>query len=136
MLSISTSTTLNVKSMPFVLSPWHFLHLLIVLVSQITAKHINSLIELITSNLDTIHSTDVHPSATTVATSGLIEGINSAETVIKHFKNTLLYIQARKTGLGALDSSNGNTSNGMSNGGGEVNRFEAVEVNGPLLKLK
>ncbi|KAI5481112.1 hypothetical protein MNV49_005547 [Pseudohyphozyma bogoriensis] len=92
-------------------------------VEAISAKHINSLIELITSQIDNIHSPDVHPSAG--ATSGLIEGVNTAEAVIAHFRNTLVYIQGRKEGLGHEGDAAADT----------VKLFENVQVNGPLLKL-
>lgn len=69
----------------------------------------------------------MHPSGATGATSGLIEGVNSAETVIKHFRNTLLYIQSRKDGLG-LHSEDGTQE-------GQTQLFKDVDVAGPLLKL-
>mgnify|MGYP001579303170 CR=1 FL=1 len=89
----STSTTLSVASTPFVRrllersSLAHPIELV-----QISAKHINSLVELIASNMDSIHTTDASPSAG--ATSGLIEGIGSPEAVQAHFKNTLLYSES------------------------------------------
>lgn len=92
-------------------------------VDAISAKHINSLIELITSQIDNVHSADVHPSAG--ATSGLIEGVNTAEAVVTHFRNTLLYIQERKEGLGHEGEAAADT----------IRMFEDVTVSGPLLKL-
>lgn len=66
----------------------------------------------------------------------MIEGINSAEAVIKHFRNTLLYIQSRKDGLGLHDPSLVGAGGGGSNGNeGVKNLFEDVDVAGPLLKL-
>lgn len=98
--------------------------------------------ELITSNLDSIHSTDVHPSAGS-ATSGLIEGVNTAEAVIRHFRNTLGYIEARKEGRGheGLGGGGGGLGGEATAAGGGVGAeeaqrlFEDVEVAGPLLKL-
>lgn len=101
---------------------------------------------MITSNIDNIHSTDVHPS-TGAATSGLIEGVNTAEAVVRHFKNTLNYIQSRKEGGGGATLGNGN---GLGVAGEEIagevftrekeeevrKLFSAVEVAGPLLKLR
>ncbi|ORY72896.1 vacuolar protein sorting-associated protein 35 [Leucosporidium creatinivorum] len=109
-------------------------------VEAISAKHINSLVELITSNLDSIHSTDVHPSAGS-ATSGLIEGVNTAEAVIGHFRNTLNYIQARKEGVSHEGANVGAMGGAELGGQGSVGAeeaarlFEDVDVAGPLLKL-
>ncbi|KAM0747958.1 vacuolar protein sorting-associated protein 35 [Meredithblackwellia eburnea MCA 4105] len=94
-------------------------------VEAISAKHINSLVELITSNMDGIHTTDVSPSAG--ATSGLIEGINSPEAVLAHFKNTLLYIQSRKEGLS-------NDAEGEAQDSVKI-LYEGVDIVGPLLRF-
>ncbi|GAA5980497.1 hypothetical protein JCM11641_003413 [Rhodosporidiobolus odoratus] len=110
-------------------------------VEAISAKHINSLVELITSNLDnlpppsstsaTTPNPNTHsqsgpfaaPSTLGGATSGLIEGVNSAEAVVKHFRNTLRYIAGRK------DGENEQTTE-------EVMRlYQEVDVAGPLLKV-
>ncbi|KAJ9119921.1 hypothetical protein QFC24_005404 [Naganishia onofrii] len=64
------------------------------LVEAVTAKYINSLVELITSNIDLIHGTDTHPASS--APPGLLEGIHSPDMIVQHFRNTLLYIQGRK----------------------------------------
>jgi hypothetical protein len=123
---ISTFTTLSVGWKPYVRSPplsRTKYYLRSSSRSQISAKHINSLVELITSNIDNIHSTDVHPSAG--ATSGLIEGVNTAEAVVKHFRNTLMYIQGRKDGHSHDGDAAADTAR----------LFAEVDVAGPLLKL-
>ncbi|QRV76950.1 vacuolar protein sorting-associated protein 35 [Ceratobasidium sp. AG-Ba] len=63
-------------------------------VAEVTPKYINSLIELITSNVDVISAPDFHP--TSRSPPGLIEGVHTADMILRHFKRTLLYIQARK----------------------------------------
>jgi vacuolar protein sorting-associated protein 35 len=63
-------------------------------VAEVMPKYINSLVELITSNIDSISSGDLHPSAR--APPGLVEGVHTPDMIIRHFKNTLLYIQAKK----------------------------------------
>ncbi|CUA71376.1 Vacuolar protein sorting-associated protein 35 [Rhizoctonia solani] len=63
-------------------------------VQEVTPKYINSLIELITSNVDTISAPDFHP--TSRSPPGLVEGVHTAEMILRHFKRTLLYIQSRK----------------------------------------
>lgn len=63
-------------------------------VAEITPKYVNSLIELITSNVDTISAPDFHP--TSRSPPGLVEGVHTPEMILKHFKRTLLYIQSRK----------------------------------------
>lgn len=123
------------------------------------------MVELITSNLDSLPPTatttpqpnsqqqqqqqqqfERHPTSTSGATSGLIEGLNTSEAVLKHFKNSLLYIQGRKLGRGTLASSIGASGGGGGGGGGgsEGEReaqegiqrlYRDVEVQGVLLKL-
>ncbi|BGP19843.1 hypothetical protein JCM10213_003152 [Rhodosporidiobolus nylandii] len=112
-------------------------------VEAISAKHINSLVELITSNLDNLpvptppsaaptspnpntHSQSgpfAAPSTSGGATSGLIEGVDSADAVVRHFRNTLRYIAGRK------DGENEQTTE-------EIMRlYQDVDVTGPLLKV-
>ncbi|GAA5869535.1 hypothetical protein JCM8547_001517 [Rhodosporidiobolus lusitaniae] len=111
-------------------------------VDAISAKHINSLVELITSNLDNLslppssstamtpslsqnpsHPTFAAPSTSGGATSGLIEGVDTAEAVVRHLRNTLRYIAGRK------DGENEQTSE-------EVMRlYGDVDVAGPFLKV-
>ncbi|SCV73229.1 BQ2448_7154 [Microbotryum intermedium] len=84
-------------------------------VEAISPKHINSLVELITSNLDGLQSDEIL-SAAGGAASGLIEMPNSVEATIHHLHNILNYIARRKED----DSSP---------------LFDQVEVAGPLLKV-
>lgn len=60
------------------------------------AKYINSLVELITASIDNIGTPDVHPAQR--APPGLLEGVQTPEMITRHFRNTLLYIQAKKVG--------------------------------------
>lgn len=74
--------------------------------------------------------------------------MNTAEAVIRHFRNTLTYIQARKEGGGAVAVAGmiGNLSiGGVAPVAGEQTRereeevremFAGVDVAGPLLKLR
>lgn len=50
-------------------------------VEAVTPKYINSLVELITSNIDAVHSTDVHPTA--ASPPGLVDGVNSPDMIVK-----------------------------------------------------
>ncbi|GAA6009377.1 retromer subunit VPS35 [Rhodotorula paludigena] len=106
-------------------------------VESISAKHINSLVELISSNLDTLPTPPSAPSPNPShaaphpayapstlggATSGLIEGVNTPEAVVRHFVNSLRFIAGRK------DGRNEHTTE-------EIMRLYAdVEVQGTLLK--
>ncbi|KAG5339724.1 hypothetical protein C0989_003909 [Termitomyces sp. Mn162] len=60
----------------------------------VAPKFINSLVELITSSIDNISSTDVHPSQR--APPGLIEGVQTPEMITRHFRNTLSHINRKK----------------------------------------
>lgn len=75
----------------------------------------NKLVELITSDIDGISSPDVHPSQR--APPGLIDGVQTPDMIIRHFRNTLKYIQTRKNSPGA-DA-----------------RWEEVNIVGALLKM-
>ena len=75
----------------------------------------NKLVELITPDIDGISSPDVHPSQR--APPGLIDGVQTPDMIIRHFRNTLRYIQTRKSSPGA-DA-----------------RWEEVDVAGALLKM-
>ncbi|KAK9893385.1 vacuolar protein sorting-associated protein 35 [Cystobasidium minutum MCA 4210] len=94
-------------------------------VEAITPKHINSLIELITGNIDNLHSSDVHPTATN-ATSGLIEGQLHPDNVIQHFRSTLAYLHSRKE---SAISTHGTEFNGI----GKM--FDEVDLVGSLIKM-
>ncbi|BGP43232.1 retromer complex subunit Vps35 [Rhodotorula kratochvilovae] len=109
-------------------------------VDSISAKHINSLVELISSNLDSLppppfapspnpnsshpaRSTAYAPSTLGGATSGLIEGVHTPAAVVCHFRNSLLYIQSRK------DGNNEGTNEDV------MRLYADVDVAGVLLKL-
>ncbi|CAK9787175.1 vacuolar protein sorting-associated protein 35 [Cutaneotrichosporon oleaginosum] len=64
-------------------------------VEAVTPKYINSLVELITSNIDAVHSTDVHPAS--ASPPGLVDGINTPDMIVKHFTNTLRCIRNKQT---------------------------------------
>jgi len=83
--------------------------------SAVTPKFVNSLVELITSSIDSILAPDVHPSQH--APPGLIDGVQRPEMIARHFHNTLTYILARKNAEGA-DA-----------------RWEEVDVVGAALKM-
>ncbi|KAJ9098972.1 hypothetical protein QFC19_006196 [Naganishia cerealis] len=55
-------------------------------VEAVTAKYINSLVELITSNIDLIHGTDTHPASS--APPGLLEGVHSPDMIVQERKDT------------------------------------------------
>ncbi|KAG0143168.1 hypothetical protein CROQUDRAFT_661665 [Cronartium quercuum f. sp. fusiforme G11] len=89
----------------------------------VSTKHLNSLVELITSNLDSIQGADgvlvLNPSATN---SGLFEGVHTPDAVLAHFQNQLKYIQARKDII--------------LNGEGEgLAKFEEIDISGAMLKV-
>ncbi|KAJ3751230.1 vacuolar protein sorting-associated protein 35 [Lentinula detonsa] len=86
----------------------------------VAPKFINNLVELITSSIDSIQSPDVHPSQR--APPGLIEGVQTPEMIIRHFRNNLYYIQRRKDA--AAEGSSESDS-----------RWDEVEVVGALLKM-
>lgn len=50
-------------------------------VEAVTPKYINSLVELITSNIDSVHTTDVHPQS--VGNPGLVDGVNTPDMIVK-----------------------------------------------------
>ncbi|KAF9073999.1 vacuolar protein sorting-associated protein 35 [Rhodocollybia butyracea] len=87
----------------------------------VAPKFVNSLVELITSSIDNIQSPDVHPSQR--APPGLIEGVQTPEMIIRHFRNSLYYIQRRKD---AAAEGSGSASD---------SRWDEVEVVGALLKM-
>lgn len=84
---------------------------------QVTPKFINSLVEIITSSIDSVTSPDVHPSQRSPP--GLIENVHTPDMILRHFRNTLLYIQARK----------------IANAGGVDPRWDEVDVVGAMLKM-
>jgi vacuolar protein sorting-associated protein 35 len=78
-------------------------------------KYINSLVELITASIDNIGTPDVHPAQR--APPGLLEGVQTPEMITRHFRNTLLYIQAKKVGAEGMP------------------RWHDVDIVGALLKM-
>lgn len=78
----------------------------------------NSLVELITSSIDNVSSPDVHPSQR--APPGLLEAVQTPEMIMRHFRNTLLYIQTKKAAV---------------EGGTADRRWDEVDVVGALLKM-
>ncbi|KAF8525127.1 vacuolar protein sorting-associated protein 35 [Hysterangium stoloniferum] len=91
--------------------------------SAVTPKFVNSLVELITSSIDNISSPDVHPSSR--APLGLIEGVQTPDMITRHFRNTLLFIQAKKAALA-------NSTEGVEK---IHQRWEEVDVVGATLKM-
>jgi vacuolar protein sorting-associated protein 35 len=81
------------------------------------AKFVNSLVELITASIDNIGMPDLHPSQR--APPGLLEGVQTPDMITRHFRNTLLYIQAKKV---AAEGSTGT-------------RWDDVDIVGALLKM-
>ncbi|KAJ3524791.1 hypothetical protein NMY22_g10851 [Coprinellus aureogranulatus] len=89
-------------------------------------KFVNSLVELITSSIDNISSPDVHPSQR--APPGLLEGVQTPEMITRHFRNTLVHIQAKKNAAAEAAESGAGLS--------EVERrWEEVDVVGAMLKM-
>lgn len=83
----------------------------------VTPKFVNSLVELITSAIDSIASPDVHPSQR--APPGLLEGVQTPDMITRHFRNTLMYIQSKK----------------LQAGDGAASRWDDVDIVGALLKM-
>lgn len=84
-----------------------------------TAKYVNSLVELITANIDSISPSDMYSTAR--APPGLVEGTHTPDMINRHFKNTLIHIRNRKEsaadgGEGAVD-------------------WDAIDIVGALLKM-
>lgn len=90
--------------------------------NQVTPKFVNSLVELITSSIDSISSPDVHPSQR--APPGLLEGVQTPEMITRHFRSTLSYIQNKKVSAAEL-----------ADNGGPSSRWEDVDIVGALLKM-
>lgn len=85
--------------------------------TAVMPKFVNSLVELITASIDTINTPDVHPSQR--APAGLLEGVQTPEMITRHFRNTLLHIQAKKS---ASEGTPGT-------------RWDDVDIVGALLKM-
>ncbi|KAL0252612.1 hypothetical protein I308_102004 [Cryptococcus tetragattii IND107] len=100
-------------------------------VEAVTPKYVNSLVELITSNIDSVNSGgDVHPSS---AGGGLVEGVSGGDMIIKHFRNTLLYIRGRQRQAQA-DASDQGDEREEEEGKKKVD-WESVDVAGGCLKM-
>jgi vacuolar protein sorting-associated protein 35 len=91
---------------------------------DVAPKYVNSLVELITSSIDSISSPDVHPSQR--APPGLIENVQTPEMITRHFRNTLYFIQTKKGAVGEGDASANANANA---------RWDEVDVVGALLKM-
>ncbi|WWC99767.1 hypothetical protein V866_006672 [Kwoniella sp. B9012] len=104
-------------------------------VEAVTPKYVNSLVELITSNIDSVTNGngDVHPSS--AGAGGLVEGVGEGEMIVKHFRNTLTYIQGRQRQ--AAESSDRDSSEVTNEGGEEKKKvdWESVDVIGGCLKM-
>ncbi|WWD17800.1 hypothetical protein CI109_102242 [Kwoniella shandongensis] len=98
-------------------------------VEAVTPKYVNSLVELITSNIDSVHGGDVHPSS--VGGGGLVEGVAGGEMIVKHFRNTLTYIQGRQRQAAEQDSG----SEAEDEEGKKKVDWESVDVIGGCLKM-
>jgi len=85
-------------------------------VKEVTAKYVNSLVELITSNIDVASSPNVHPSSR--APPGLVEGVHTSDMIIRHFRNTLIHLRDKKE----LESTDGVD-------------WDAIDIVGALLKM-
>ncbi|KAG8926157.1 Vacuolar protein sorting-associated protein 35 [Tulasnella sp. 418] len=99
----------------------HYLYYFERQVREVTSRYVNSLIELITSNIDSITSSDIHPSSR--APPGLIEAVNTPDMIVRHFKNSLLYIRYRKDGGAAAAP------------GESEAKWDEIDIAGALLKM-
>jgi vacuolar protein sorting-associated protein 35 len=80
-------------------------------------KFVNSLVELVTASIDNVSTPDIHP--TQRAPAGLLEGVQTPEMITRHFRNTLLYIQAKKVAAEGMPGT----------------RWDDVDIVGALLKM-
>jgi len=85
--------------------------------TAVMPKFVNSLVELITASVDTINTPDVHLSQR--APAGLLEGVQAPEMITRHFRSTLLHIQAKKAAAEGTAST----------------RWDDVDIVGALLKM-
>ncbi|KIO21692.1 hypothetical protein M407DRAFT_217984 [Tulasnella calospora MUT 4182] len=88
-------------------------------VKEVTAKYVNSLVELITANIDSISPSDMYSTAR--APPGLVEGIHTPDMINRHFKNTLIHIKNRKES--AADGGEGGVD------------WDSIDLVGALLKM-
>ena len=119
-------------------------------VEAVTPKYINSLVELITSNIDSLHTTEVHPQS--MGAPGLVDGVNSPDMIVKvgrstqkplerahaddpsqHFRNTLLHVQTKQRQNAGTSSSPTETEEGKEPS--VKPDWDAVDVVGGCLKM-
>jgi vacuolar protein sorting-associated protein 35 len=119
-------------------------------VEAVTPKYVNSLVELITSNIDSIYGNEGLGGGNGNAP-GLVDGVNSPEMIVKvslgvrgpgsmkgsstdiqHFRNTLTYIHTRQR-QSAEKASNGN-GNGNGIGGSGASGEDDDEGGGAVEK--
>ena len=67
---------------------------ILIFIHQVAPKFVNSLVELITSGIDKIPSSDVYPCQR--ALPSLISSVCTPEMIRRCFRNTLVHIQRRK----------------------------------------
>ncbi|KAG8844411.1 Vacuolar protein sorting-associated protein 35 [Tulasnella sp. 330] len=89
-------------------------------VKEVTSKYVNSLVELITSNIDVATSGDLPPSAR--APPGLVEGVHTGDMITRHFRNTLIYMRDKKETVASDESDN------------SVD-WDSIDIVGALLKM-
>jgi vacuolar protein sorting-associated protein 35 len=76
-------------------------------------------VDLITSSIDSVSAPDVHPSQR--APPGLLEAVQTPEMIVRHFRNTLVYIRGKKAAAEA--------------GQGGDERWAQVDIVGALIKM-
>lgn len=80
----------------------------------------NSLVELITSNIDVATSGQLPPSAR--APPGLVEGVHTGDMITRHFRNTLVYMRDKKEAASSEESEN-------------AVDWDSIDIVGALLKM-
>lgn len=64
-------------------------------VPEVNAKHVNSLVDLINTQIDKVHELEYPPAVMAGAASGLIEGVGTPDAVVNHYVLLLKYIVSR-----------------------------------------
>jgi len=95
----------------------HYLYYYQRKVKEVTSKYVNSLVELITSNIDSISTSDLYSSSR--ATQGLVEGVHTPDMITRHFKNTLIHIRDYKAAGSQDDGAD----------------WDQIDIAGALLKM-
>lgn len=98
-------------------------------VETITPKHINSLVELITSNIDNLGNADSHASH---APAGVVDTALQPELVTQHFRATLAYLSARRE---TAVSTDGSRSAEEADSSSMADSFAELDLVGSLLKM-